>query len=505
MKKRIFALLLAISLIATCLVGCKSNSADSDIQSAAEQTTAKKTDDTNFKLSYTQADSLDPFKAVSQNNQVLASLVFESLFDIDDGYEVSNNIASGYSFTDSKTLKVDINANLIFSDASTIDTEDVAFSIRAAMKSEAYGSALSSIKSVEESGNSVYIYLNYENPYVVNLLTFPICSINDDENGFPIGNGRYKYSTKNGDTVLVANEHRSDFKPYFTTITLINIAAEDSIDNAVNIGNISFAFRDMSYDTSKRFSCNTKPVSMNNLIYLGVNSYSGITADPQIRKAISVAVDRSVIAESAYSGYATPAASTFNPNFKSVENIKLFSDTADSTTARQTILQSGYNDKDLNISILVNYNENRRAAANLIKTQLEAAGFHVTIDLENYGTYMDKIRYSNFDIYIGEIKLGNDMNLYPFLSDAGGAKYGINKDRIECDELYTSYLSGEEELGKFIISFNDEMPYIPLVYKKGMICYSKVLNGDIQSFEGNLFSNIDSWNFNNEEQSTDTN
>lgn len=499
MKKRILALILAISFIATCFVGCSGNANDDGEQIIVEETTAKPTDDSNFKLSYTQADSLDPFKATSQNNQLLASLVFEPLFNIDDSYEVTNNIASGYSFIDSKTIKVDIKPQLVFSDSTPIGTDDVEFSIKAAMKSEAYGSKLTAFKSVEAfDSSSVYIYLNYEDPYAVNLLTFPICSINDDENGFPIGSGRYKYSTKNGDTVLVQNPQRTDYDPYITTINLVNIAAADSIDNAVNIGNISFAFRDMSYDTSKRFSCATKPINMNNLIYIGVNSYSGITSNPQIRKAISTAVDRSVIAESAYSGYATPAASTFNPNFKSVENVKIFSDTADSTTARQTLLQSGYTDSELSISILVNYNENRRAAANLIKTQLESAGFHVTIDLENYGNYMEKIRYSNFDIYIGEVKIGDDMCLYPFFSSEGGARYGIADERMECDELYSAYLSGEEELGKFILSFNDEMPYIPLVYKKGMICYSKALNGDIQSFDNNLYSNIDSWNFINE-------
>ena len=253
----------------------------------------------------------------------------------------------------------------------------------------------------------------------------------------------------------------------------------------------------MSADTSKRLSCAKKAINMNNLIYLGVNSYSGITADAQIRKAISLAVDRTVIAESAYSGYATPATSTFNPNFKAVENINLFSLNADVNTARQTISQSSYAGKSLNITILVNNNENRRAAANLIKSQLEAVGFTVTIDRQNYSDYIRKIENNNFDLYIGEVKLGDDMSLYPFFDESGGTRYGIDTKDMSCDDLYTKYLSGDEELGKFILAFNDEMPYIPLVYKKGMICYSKALNGDMQGYYGNFFSNIESWNFDN--------
>lgn len=495
MQKRMIAILLAACTIITCLVGCSSDNNENIQQPVTESTTIKQTDNSNFKLSYTQADSLDPFKATTQNNQVLASLVFESLFDIDENYEITPNIATGYAFTDSKTLRVDINPQLKFSDGSKISTEDVAYSIRAALKSEAYGSTLGCISSVEENGGSVIIRLNYENPYAVNLLTFPISSVNDDEDGFPIGSGRYKYqATDEGKTVLTANKE-NDFNPYITTIPLLNIASSDSIDNAVNIGNISYAFRDLSEDTSKRFACAKKAIDINNLIYIGINGKSGITSNAQIRHAISLAVDRSIIAESAYSGYATAAESMFNPNFKSIENVKLFSGESDLATAKQTVTQSGYSNDYLKLTILVNYNDNRLAAASLIKSQLEAAGFSVTIDQQNFGSYTDRIEHENFDLYIGEVKLGNDMSLYPFFDENGGTRYGIDNENNECDDFYRSFLSGDEELGKFILSFNEEMPFIPLVYKKGMICYSKALHGDMQGYYGNFFSNIDDWNF----------
>lgn len=496
MKKRIVALLLTICIIVTGVTACSSADSNPQSPSVTEKTTAKITDDLSFKLSFTQSDSLDPFEAETQNNQVLASLVFESLFDIDEGYQLTPNIATGYSYTDGKTIKVDINPKLTFSDGSALDIEDVVFSCNAAAKSRAYSSALTCISYFESSVNSLIVHLKYENPYAVNLLTFPIRSKNDDENGFPIGSGRYKYQlTGEGKTVLTANSS-SEFNPYLTTINLVNIASADSIDNAVNIGNISYAFRDMSADTSKRLSCSKKPVDINNLIYIGANSMRGITADAQIRKAISLAVDRTVIAQTAYLGYAQATSSIFNPNFKSIENINLFSAQSDTQTAKQTIIQSGYSDDKLAISILINYNENMQIVANLVKSQLEAVGFKVTIDKKGYKTYSDKIKNGNYDLYIGEVKLGSDMNLYPFFSEDGLVSGGIDLESLSCDDYYTKFLTGEEELGKFILAFNDEMPYVPLVYKKGMICYSKALKGDMQGYYGNFFSNIDSWNFN---------
>lgn len=495
MAKRYIALISAAVMLFSCLCGCTANQNQSGGSAQTTQAQpAKVTDNTTFKLSYTQGDSLDPFKAKTQNNQVLATLVFESLFDIDEGYEPVPNIAAGYEYTDSKTIRVDINTDIKFSDGTALDTEDVAYSFRAAKKSPAYQNSLQYIDSVSLDGNSVIFYLDRENPYAVNLLTFPIASVNDDEDGYPVGSGRYKYESSGGKTVLTANVSES-FEPYITTINLVNIAAADSIDNAVNIGNISYAFRDLSSSVSKRMSCAKKLVDMNNLVYIGANSRSGITSNAQIRKAISLAVDRSTVADSAYSGYARVASSPFNPAGKQAENVRIFSQSSDIATAKQAILQSGEKAKDLKLKILVNKNNNREAAAALIKTQLEAVGFTVTVETLSAKEYTQRIKDVDFDIYIGEVKLSDDMCLYPFFDKKGGVRYGIDTENMKCDDLYSDYLSGDAELGNFILAFNEEMPFIPLVYKKGMICYSKAMNGDMQGYYGNFFSNIETWNF----------
>lgn len=491
MKKRILALIMAAMIIILSFAGCSSSN-NEESTTAAVTTTEKQTDDTSFKLSYTQSDSLDPFEAQTQNNQVLATLVFESLFDLDENYEAVANIASDYAFTDSTTLKVDINPQLKFSDGSTIDAEDVAYSADAALDSPAYGSALTCFDYVSADGSSVIFHLKYPDPYAVNLLTFPIAS-KDNDGSLPIGSGRYSYAKSDGETVLKANK-TNGFDPYITTIHLVNIAAADSIDNAVNIGNISYAFRDMSSDTSKRLSCAKKAVVMNNLVYIGVNSASGITSNAKIRQAISMAADRTVISQSAYAGYASPAESVFNPAFKSIGNVTLFGTAADSQNAAQLVKESGI--KDLSISILVDNNENKISCANLLKNQLEAIGFKVTINKKSASQYKSLIRKSNFQLYIGEVKLADDMCLYPFLSSSGGARYGIDLKKMKCDDIYSDYLAGDSDLGSFILAFNEEMPYIPLVYKKGMICYSKSMSGDMQGYYGNFFSNIESWYFN---------
>ncbi len=496
MKIKYIAAILAILLLISTLTGCSSGEGNDEKLTTTESTTAKITDDSTFKLSYTQADSLDPFKATAQNNQVLASLVFESLFDINEAYEITPNIASGYEFEDSETLRVDIKSGLTFSNGESLTPDDVAYSVEAAMDSPAYSSLLEGISGVSAGDNSVTIYLSYPNIYAVNLLTFPITSLHNDEDGFPLGNGRYHYADNGGKTVLRANVSES-FNPYITTINLVNIAASDSIDNAINIGNISYAYRDLSTDISKRISSAKKLTGINNLVFIGANGTSGITSDVHIRRAISLAADRQMLCDSAYSGYASVALSPFNPYFSATNGVSIFSANADTAAAKQAIVQSGYSADKLSLSILVyKNNEAKLAMAKLLKSELEAAGFSVIIDEEYYSDYLSKIAYGQYDLYIGEVKFSDDMCMYSLLSKEGASSWHIDYDNLTCDDVYEGYLSGDEEIGKFMLSFNDEMPFIPLLYRKGMICYTKAMNGDMQGYYGNLFSNIESWNFN---------
>lgn len=453
-------------------------------------------DDTTFKLCYTQSDSLNPFESVTLNNQIISQLVCESLFAIDDNFYASPNIAAEYKYTDSDVLDVTIPAGLKFSDDSPLTADDVVYSFEKAARSPYWGNSLSGISSCSaESDTGIRFNLSYPNAYAHNLLIFPVISTESDENGNPVGSGRYYFANESGETVLKARQ-TNDFSPHITTIHLENITSLESIDNAVNIGNISFAFRDLSSDSSRKITSDKKLVNMNNLVYIGVNHKSGITSDPYIRRAVSLAVDRETLVKSAYGGFALAAQTVFNPKFE-LSSTTIFSEKADVNAAKQAIAQSGSN--NLSLSLLVNSdNADRDSCAKLVKQQLEAAGFSVNLVAEDsFERYIQLVQSEHFDLYIGEIKLPPDMSLSSFF-DGGAASYGINAAECKTVEAYEKYRSGETEQGEFLLAFTEETPYIPLLYRRGMICYSKAMNGDMQGTANDCFANIEDWYFKTE-------
>lgn len=496
MAKKIIAIILSAALITAVLSSCSSSGTGPESTTLApksEETTAIPNDDTTFKLSYTQSDSLNPFEAVTLNNQIIDQLVFESLFDLDDNYKSSLNIATSYEYTDSTTLEVSIQSGSVFSDGSALSADDVVYSFKKAAESPYWGNSLNSISSCRaESDNVVIFKLEYPNSYAHNLLIFPIISSSGDSNGYPVGSGRYCFADENGETVLKAAA-KKNFAPHITTIHLENITSSESIDNAINIGNISFAFRDLSRDSSQKISAGKKLVNMNNLVYIGVNNKSGCTSNSYIRKAISLAVDRETLVKSAYGNFAQIANSVFNPQFE-LSTTKLFEKSADINAAKQAIYQSGIS--DLSLSLLVNGdNTDRVTCAKLVKQELETAGFSVNLVMaESYEQYQQLVTSESFNLYIGETKIAPDMALHSFFASDGSTHYGIDTGSKAAEEYY-NYINGDAELGTFLLAFSDEMPYIPLLYRKGMICFTKAMNGDIQGTYTDCFSNIEDWYF----------
>jgi peptide/nickel transport system substrate-binding protein len=494
MNKKWLALMLAIITIASIFTACSTQATTETHEPVTQTTTQIEPDTTSFKLSYSQSDSLNPFESESLNNQVLENLVFESLFTLDESYEVQPSIATGYTYTDSTTLTVTIPSGLVFSDGTVISVSDVVRSFNEAQVSPHWKNSLSVFKSATAiSDNTVQFNMNYANPNAQNLLTFAIAKNDNDKNGYPIGSGKYKFGASNGDVYLEVNENYSDFSPRFTKIKLINITNAESIENAINIGNITYAYRDLSDGDSTRMQCNKKMVNLNNLVYIGANGFTGITSNANIRKAISLAIDRDTLVKSSYQGYAKSATSIFNPSSTQGKETAVFSSTADTAGAKQAIAQSGYDTKKLKLTILVSNNTNRVAAAQLIKQQLEAVGFEVTINKQSAKKYADAVSKRSFDLYIGETKITNDMNLSSFFSTKGATSYGIDLENSKTAVTYDSYLNSKTELGKFMIDFTDEMPFIPVLYRQGMICYSKSLHGDMQGYVDNYFSNIQDW------------
>lgn len=165
MTKKAVAILCVIAIITALFTGCKSNVPEQKHELVL-QTTAKVTEDTdNFKISYSQSDSLNPFEADTLNNQTANDLVYEPLFRIDESFEAVPEIASSYTYEDSHTLSITIVSGLKFSDGSPLTASNVVSSFHEAQTSPRWKNSLKPIYSASVVSDTVVKFkLSYANP-----------------------------------------------------------------------------------------------------------------------------------------------------------------------------------------------------------------------------------------------------------------------------------------------------------------------------------------------------
>ena len=98
MKTKAIIFLLCVAFIASIFTACSSKTPSEEPETTQKISSTIPKDDTSFKLCYTQSDSLNPYECETENNQIISQLVFESLFDIDENYKASLNIAEKYEY-----------------------------------------------------------------------------------------------------------------------------------------------------------------------------------------------------------------------------------------------------------------------------------------------------------------------------------------------------------------------------------------------------------------------
>nr|MCR4924721.1 hypothetical protein [Clostridiales bacterium] len=282
--------LIFVFLLCSCKKKEKNNNTEETTSAYTDTSLAIVESDKILKLAYSSTDSLNPFNAKSINNQSLATLMYDSLYVLDEKYNASELIAAS-SDMNNGAISVTIKNDIKFSDGSALTVSDVLYSFSKAKASLNYANALINVASATIKDSTITFKLKYADSAVKNCLTFPIVKAQSaDGSDLPIGSGRYVFD--NATNQLVFNSLNSrGISPEIQSINLVNVSDSTALINSLQIGNISFSFQDLSSGSYSRINANTADVVLNNLVYVGINSKSTVLANANVIKAINSAID----------------------------------------------------------------------------------------------------------------------------------------------------------------------------------------------------------------------
>ena len=498
--KKIICFILA-GVLAIAFASCKDETGNENV-TGENMTEAEEIPDGSISVPYTSLDSLNPFYTKSVLNSIISSLVYRSLYRLDSSFSSERDLALSESIN-GLTLKVYLVPELVFSDLAPMTPEDVVYSFDLAKKSPLYGAGLSGISECTAGDdNSVVFTLTENNRHILGALTFPIVKSGTaaGEDFLPVGNGFYQFHQDGIRLTLKANLKFAGTLPNVGTVRLTDVKGNADPENLVSTGEIDFYYSDLADADISGVNSAVTSVYLNNLVYIGVNHQNVNLVLSSFRRAVSYAIDRQTITENAYRGFARGTGVPFNISWKEYSSSASASSLSvyDPLKTAELLGERGFGEggNPLNLTLLCNEgNSFLRNTASLIASSLAPYNINITIQLMNSEGIEKAVKAGNYDLYLGEIKLPSTMDLSQFFTVGGNAAYGIDFQYITSDEEYVKYKNGEISIDSFIETFCNDMPFIPLLYRNGRLCYTRSITSELSVTEGDMFGDIYKWTF----------
>ena len=436
-------------------------------------------DSTPIKLPFSREEGINPYKASSLMNYCIMPLLYSGLYKVDANYNPVMDIATGVTYEGMKAT-VTLDTSRKFSNSRKITADDVVYSYNQAKKSTYYGSLLRNVTGcVKDSDEQVYFVTSTPNVYIAASLTFPIIPDGSITEPVPHGAGPYMFtSTAEGGT-LTANMYYPNGEYATSKITLVNVTDASNLNIGLIIGNMDAMYDDLSSGKSQRIAAGSAQVDLNNLIYLKFN-HTNLFANIRLRQAIAVLLDKEEILNAGFEGYGQVTDVPFNPQWFAAEGLTGPELTYEEAQEYLTRALGKYN-----VKILVSSdNMFKLKCAETVASQLAVAGISASVEAVPRAQMDEAIEAGGYDLYVAEFKMSNDMNIGPLLHE---------EDDLTIQATFFTFLSGNTPGVDFMTVFNENMPFIPLCIRYGVVSYSKGVQGGVAPLPNNPYANLMEW------------
>ena len=488
----------------------------------------------NFTLPYSRTGmsqiDLNPYFCTSTLNDTLCHLVYDRLLYLDSEFHPVMEIAHSVEMTDSKTVTV-VLRGVVFSDGSVLTGGDVVFSFEEAKKSPKFSAQLAHFESCtfDEATPNMVVFQLAESDMMAGMnLDFPIIkkfsdrknpeapSTDPQNDRIPVGSGRYYYySDIEHGSFLLRNKRWYGIRPSaIERISLVGMPTMESIIHSIEIGTISYYFADLRdgylyIDShgrpSNRFGGNYATVDLNHLVLLGVNTFDPRLQNREVRAALSFAINREDICSGVFGGRAYGATGPFPTSWPEAAEAQ-YRDTLNDEPQFITSIQSaGYINRSeqsgvrynnlgqyLNFNLLVTAtNAQHLAAANALALQLRNYGIGITVAPVSKEELAGRIYRGEYELYLGEYALMNNMDIQKLITPGLGLYSGPAPETTV--QAWKGFKSGGVALEDFVDAFESDIPFIPVCYRLGMVCYTRGVSANMNVTQSNLFLDMDTW------------
>lgn len=397
------------------------------------QTKPTQPQDQALTLTYYPERSMNPYLCTDFTNRALFSLLYQSLFVVDRNYHVEPMLCSRYTVSDDMRSYTFYTEAATFSDGSVMTATDVASSLLAAKEGEFYkGRFLHVTEITLTSDGGVTVQLDTPCVDLPVLLDVPIVKHSDTGADIPLGTGPYILQSGAMGSWLTRRANwwcKAEMKVTAPSIALINAQSNPQIRDEFQFGELDLVCADPGSDRYADYRCDYELWDCENgiFLYLGCNMVSQVFSDPNVRAALTHAINRDALADTYYRGFARSAilpASPLSPYYNNMLADKYGYDNAVFTEAVNAAGMQGQS-----VILLVNSDDSLRVrVARDIGKMLTECGLVVEVKALGSSEYINTLRSREYDIYLGQTKLSANMDLSAFFAADGALSYGSIND-----------------------------------------------------------------------------
>lgn len=389
---------------------------------------AKADKDTLIIAQGADAKVLDPHGSNDQPSSRVSGQIYDTLVKQDLNMNIIPGLAESWTQVDDTTTEFKLRKGVKFHNGQELTADDVKFTLDRMKESPAVSHIIKAVSSVEVVDDYT-VRVKTDKPFgallghlahtATSILNREAVEAGGDQYGQnPVGTGPYKFvNWQAGDRItLIANP---DY--YMGEAPTKNVIFRSIVEGTNRTIGLETGEVDVAYDLEPidkmmvQGNDNLDFVEEPSLsmAYLGFNVKKAPLDNLKIRQAISYAINVQDIIDVAYQGSATKANSPigpkvfgYNPNAKSYEY--------NPEKAKQLLKEAGF-ENGVDLKLWVNDNPTRRDIAVIMQDQLKQVGINVTIEMLEWGAYLD-----------GTARGDHDMFILGWVSVTGDADYGLD-------------------------------------------------------------------------------
>ncbi|MBL8093894.1 MAG: hypothetical protein JNL73_06960, partial [Anaerolineales bacterium] len=399
---------------------------------------------------------LDPHKQTAFSSFRVLEHIYEPLLNLDKDMNVVPNLAKSWVWSDDGLiLTMTLEDGVVFHNGDPMTADDVKATYERILNEETAAAArsfFSSIASVEAPDATTVVFtLSTPNAALLAAMTNPNSGIMSkklldggwDPASEAVGTGPFKLATWEADNILVLERNADYWRaglPYLDKIEFRTIPDESSILAGLRAGTIDWALINdprvglVAASGASDLVKDTAPALAYHVLQL--NASRPMFEDVKVRQAISCAIDRQQVLDTASLGEGQ-VVSPATPLFYRADLGSLFCYQKDLDKANALLAEAGSPAVTFTVIVAAGEPPTAVAEAENIQAQLAEIGVTVNIETLELGVYVDRWLKGDFDAAVA-LNGGNPdphNMFFRYWNSAGNLNGVANYSSPEIDSL----------------------------------------------------------------------